>query len=222
MAPNPKSIAKAAANAQRVAADPPVIRAYHGSPHDFDRFDASKIGTGEGRQAYGHGLYFAGNEDVSKHYRDEFERLGATDKGHLYEVEIARPQQEFLNWNTPLYQQPDHVQSAFRDLLGSDALQKRGGQAYRSVAEHYGDGLSEDAASRLLLERGIPGVAYREPIRPMHLKERPPKSTSYVMFPGTEDSIRILRKYGLVPPAAAAGASQQEPEKQPILQGLSK
>lgn len=23
-----------------------VIRAYHGSPHDFDRFDASKIGTG--------------------------------------------------------------------------------------------------------------------------------------------------------------------------------
>src|SRR4051812_28966406 len=24
------------------------IRAYHGSPHDFDRFDLSKIGTGEG------------------------------------------------------------------------------------------------------------------------------------------------------------------------------
>ena len=38
------------------------IRAYHGSPHDFDRFDMSKIGTGEGAQAYGHGLYFAENE----------------------------------------------------------------------------------------------------------------------------------------------------------------
>lgn len=23
-----------------------VIRAYHGSPYDFDRFDSSKIGTG--------------------------------------------------------------------------------------------------------------------------------------------------------------------------------
>ena len=28
---------------------------FHGSPHKFDAFDASKIGTGEGAQAYGHG-----------------------------------------------------------------------------------------------------------------------------------------------------------------------
>ena len=45
------------------------IRAYHGSPHDFDRFDLSKIGTGEGAQAYGHGLYFAENEGVAKSYK---------------------------------------------------------------------------------------------------------------------------------------------------------
>jgi len=41
------------------------IKAYHSSPHDFDRFDLSKIGTGEGAQAYGHGLYFAENPKVS-------------------------------------------------------------------------------------------------------------------------------------------------------------
>ena len=41
------------------------IRAYHGSPHDFDAFDLSKIGTGEGAQVYGHGLYFAENPAVS-------------------------------------------------------------------------------------------------------------------------------------------------------------
>ena len=46
------------------------IIAYHGSPHDFDRFDMSKIGTGEGAQAYGSGLYFAENEGVAKAYRD--------------------------------------------------------------------------------------------------------------------------------------------------------
>jgi hypothetical protein len=45
------------------------ITAYHGSPHDFDKFDLSKIGTGEGAQAYGHGLYFAENEGVAKSYR---------------------------------------------------------------------------------------------------------------------------------------------------------
>jgi hypothetical protein len=46
------------------------IRAYHGSPHSFDRFSLSKIGTGEGAQAYGHGLYFAENEGVARGYRD--------------------------------------------------------------------------------------------------------------------------------------------------------
>jgi len=46
------------------------ITAYHGSPHDFDEFDISKLGTGEGAQAYGHGLYFAGDEKVAKSYRD--------------------------------------------------------------------------------------------------------------------------------------------------------
>jgi len=45
------------------------IRAYHGSPHTFDRFDLSKIGTGEGAQAYGHGLYFAENEGVARSYK---------------------------------------------------------------------------------------------------------------------------------------------------------
>lgn len=48
---------------------PQGIRAYHGSPHDFDKFDISKIGTGEGAQVYGHGLYFAENENTAKSYR---------------------------------------------------------------------------------------------------------------------------------------------------------
>lgn len=49
---------------------PKGITAYHGSPHNFDKFDLEKIGTGEGAQAYGHGLYFAENEKVAKAYRD--------------------------------------------------------------------------------------------------------------------------------------------------------
>ena len=50
------------------------ILAYHGSPYSFDKFDASKIGTGEGAQAYGHGLYFAENEGVARGYRDALSR----------------------------------------------------------------------------------------------------------------------------------------------------
>jgi hypothetical protein len=44
--------------------------AYHGSPHSFDQFKSFAIGTGEGAQAYGHGLYFAGKEDVAKSYKN--------------------------------------------------------------------------------------------------------------------------------------------------------
>jgi len=50
---------------------------YHGSPHKFDVFDVSKIGTGEGAQAYGHGLYFAENPSVAKQYADEVKDMGS-------------------------------------------------------------------------------------------------------------------------------------------------
>jgi hypothetical protein len=53
-----------------LAVKPQGITAYHGSPHTFDRFDMSKIGTGEGAQTYGHGLYFAENEGVARSYKD--------------------------------------------------------------------------------------------------------------------------------------------------------
>ena len=44
------------------------IRVYHGSPHKFDKFDLSKMGTGEGAQAYGHGGYVAEAPDVAQNY----------------------------------------------------------------------------------------------------------------------------------------------------------
>ena len=69
------------------AANP--IRAYHGSPHDFDRFDMSKIGTGEGAQAYGHGLYFAENEGVAKGYRDTLSPVLAAGKQLPEDLSIA-------------------------------------------------------------------------------------------------------------------------------------
>ena len=56
------------------------IKAYHGSPHDFDKFDLSNIGTGEGAQAYGHGMYFAGAPDVSRSYRDTLVRSQGKDE----------------------------------------------------------------------------------------------------------------------------------------------
>lgn len=43
--------------------------AFHGSPHRFDKFDLGKIGTGEGHQAFGWGLYFADQKAVAEAYK---------------------------------------------------------------------------------------------------------------------------------------------------------
>ena len=56
------------------------ILAYHGSPHTFDKFDMSKIGTGEGAQAFGDGLYFAENENVARTYRDDLSGAEVVDR----------------------------------------------------------------------------------------------------------------------------------------------
>ena len=45
------------------------LTVFHGSPHKFDKFDSAKIGTGEGNQSYGHGLYLAQAPDVAKQYQ---------------------------------------------------------------------------------------------------------------------------------------------------------
>ena len=53
------------------------IKAYHGTPHTFapepghphGRFRMDMLGTGEGAQAYGHGLYFAEEPKVAEGYR---------------------------------------------------------------------------------------------------------------------------------------------------------
>ena len=62
--------------------------AWHGSPHDFDEFDLGAIGTGEGNQAHGWGLYFARDKKVSDLYRRELSLIHDVDKGTLFKVDV--------------------------------------------------------------------------------------------------------------------------------------
>lgn len=55
--------------------------AYHGTPHNFEKFDLGAIGSGEGAQAHGWGLYFAENKKVAERYR---ETLLKRVQGELY------------------------------------------------------------------------------------------------------------------------------------------
>lgn len=78
---------------------------WHGSPHKFDKFDMSKIGTGEGAQAYGHGLYFAESPEVAKGYQ---KALSAKDKDPMSIESLARRTVDGLNGDS---------QQAFRTLM---------------------------------------------------------------------------------------------------------
>ena len=71
VSPNPRKLA--------AMLESPMVKemtVYHGTPHRFPateanplgEFDASKIGTGEGAQAYGHGIYVAESPDVAHGY----------------------------------------------------------------------------------------------------------------------------------------------------------
>jgi hypothetical protein len=269
---------------------PKYIRAYHGSPHSFDRFDASKIGTGEGAQAYGHGLYFAGKEDVARSYRDiapavpsaealeslrrieerlqklqtekykleyaleeaaaqgglaapgwgdikspppevlgrfqpklkavndelsalamEQMQVRQGGRGHMYEVELGVPGKSLLDWDAPISRQPPKIRKEY----GTLAMDRPGdgGRIYRDIATRHGEAFDDDLtgvlanleASRELMSEGIPGVRYLDG----NSRAAGQGSHNYVMFPGTEDQIRILRKYGLMAPIAA-GAMQDQ------------
>ena len=61
---------------------------WHGSPHDFDTFDLGAIGTGEGNQAHGWGLYFAKKKSVSRNYQKELSKRLGTTNPKLFKVEI--------------------------------------------------------------------------------------------------------------------------------------
>jgi hypothetical protein len=60
------------------------LTAYHGTPHTIQgQFDINKVGTGEGAQAYGYGMYFAQNPAVAKEYQKMLQGPESTAQHYL-------------------------------------------------------------------------------------------------------------------------------------------
>ncbi len=162
------------------------IKAFHGSPHKFDRFDMSKIGTGEGAQVYGHGLYFAESPDVARSYQNAGTppQMGTQEKlpGSFYHTKLDVEHEDLFDWDAPITKQPAKVKEGFRkaflgdlaadpelaelygdfdDLVSAGVLgmvpNAKGSAAYKTLADRLG---SPDAASRAMKKAGIPGIRY--------------------------------------------------------------
>lgn len=187
------------------------IRAYHSSPYDFDKFDISKIGTGEGTQAYGSGLYFAENPNVAQHYRNLFERRGLP--ARTYEVNIKADPAEFFNWDgfiPPSYYSSVNkaLQESGKPLITEPNHAVPGESLYRQVK----DILPPEETAKTLSGAGFPGIRFLDKFSHGWAPSGNPRTRNYSVF--NDKLIDILKKYGVssvaaLPPAVQAAFSNQ-------------
>lgn len=99
-----------------------TIRAYHGSPYHFDKFDPARLGTGEGGANAGRGINLTTYEPEAHTYINPSTRWGIGGEtvkkkgpGHVYEVDIGAGHEQFVDLDAPLNKQPQDVQDAVRE-----------------------------------------------------------------------------------------------------------
>lgn len=105
--------------------------AWHGSPHDFDTFDLGAIGTGEGNQAHGWGLYFAKKKSVSMNYKKVLSKRLGTTSPKLFKVEIP-DQETMLDEDKYFKEQNKGVIDKIIPAINNLDIDKR-----KALLEHY-------------------------------------------------------------------------------------
>jgi hypothetical protein len=187
------------------APERPGFTAYHGSPHQFDAFDLSKIGTGEGAQAYGHGMYLAENEGVARSYKMAGQPGGV---GHMYEVNVNADPERFLHWDKPLNEQHPDVQAAFGEsgplsevgkYFANNPRLATNGAAIEDTLKMMGH--TSASAAQALNDAGIPGIRYLD----QGSRGAGEGSHNYVVFDA--NTMNIIRRYGLAGLMAGGGAA---------------
>jgi len=93
-----------------------MVAAWHGSAREFKKFTTKKIGTGEGAQVFGWGLYFTDEENIAKHYAE----MGAGQQLHDASIGtrrlIARKAKEWVASRTPGYHSSSEQQAITKEL----------------------------------------------------------------------------------------------------------
>lgn len=105
--------------------------AWHGSPHDFDTFDLGAIGTGEGNQAHGWGLYFAKKKSVSRNYQKELSKRLGTTNPKLFKVEIP-DEKTMLDEDKYFKEQNKDVVNKIVSAVNNLEIDKR-----KALLDHY-------------------------------------------------------------------------------------
>jgi hypothetical protein len=109
---------------------PAGITAFHGTPHLFDKFDMKKVGTGEGVQAYGHGMYFTESPNVAKEYQKALSGYVNNSKGTLnraggdFDMAIQKTQDSIKHYKTHPFNEESKAQASRMLALNERKLQE--------------------------------------------------------------------------------------------------
>lgn len=111
---------------------------WHGSPHQFDAFDSSKIGTGEGAQTYGHGIYAAESPEVAMKYQPRDQKL---ESKIMQRYSIAEKQQNYpameVYENFALNKTPEEVLASIHNAHYPEYDLKEALKAHQIATKEY-------------------------------------------------------------------------------------
>jgi len=82
------------------------LTAYHGTPHDFDSFSTDKIGTGEGHQSFGWGLYFTDKKEIAQEYAEGLGTNKVVNKVNILLIKIANELRKYETGTYGVYNSP--------------------------------------------------------------------------------------------------------------------
>lgn len=133
------------------------LTVYQGSPHKFaptpknplGEFDASKIGTGEGAQAYGHGHYLAESPVVAKGYQEKLSKNVTVDGSKLQSIPSDSPLAEAHNMvvrNIQNGMKPEEAISATQKYW-TDAANEM--QSFAKSHPELADRIQKEASGRM-------------------------------------------------------------------------
>lgn len=231
------------------AYNPIGMMVYHGSPAKFTKFDPTKIGSGEGAQAYGYGHYVAESPDVAQSYQasvtnsananflhkgkpidpnNELQRSAAfnlmaakgdkeaiykqwkpsyweTSSGKKFKREIEKLDYSKLEPAGSLYtiDLPDEQIARMLDfdkplMQQSKEIQALAKQYGLTDADHMGGDLiaamdaKRAAGAELMRQAGVPGIRYLD----QGSRGTGEGTSNFVVFPGGEDLLTILKRNG--------------------------
>jgi hypothetical protein len=175
---------------------------YHGSPHKFDAFDSSKIGTGEGTNEWGPGIYQAAKEKVASTYIPQ--SGGYIYKSELPDEKIAPMLNADIGWQSQSagvksvwleylkefeYKTPNEALAHAKRVSRNDYGKLNSGNGMYEIMRHD---LGEGELIKRLKDSGVPGIRYLDG----GSRGAGTGTSNYVVFPGEESALKILERNG--------------------------